>query len=223
MWLWGRVGRSFNWRVVRILVYGYRRFVSREKLQHSSQHYHLLNWLQHWLPVLQLFPESELTASGTCCNLRNGERERTIHHQYTSLHNRKVVVLWRGRVCLYISISSSLYPLTELVISYLHTSCECFRRFLVRVYFIVRGVAMRCRVTSSPVLIWLGCTLCTCKVCRLRLRRCQRSTRASVWDWRSGKRCAVSSCLAESCCSASYAPVQSTSTISPILGTSTNW
>ena len=222
MWLWGRVGRSFNWRVVRILVYGYRRFVSREKLQHSSQHYHLLNWLQHWLPVLQLFPESELTASGTCCNLRNGERERTIHHQYTSLHNRKVVVLWRGRVCLYISISSSLYPLTELVISYLHTSCECFRRFLVRVYFIVRGVAMRC-VTSSPVLIWLGCTLCTCKVCRLRLRRCQRSTRASVWDWRSGKRCAVSSCLAESCCSASYAPVQSTSTISPILGTSTNW
>ena len=131
-------------------------------------------------PVLQLFPASEPTASGTYFNLRNGERERTIHRQYTSLHNRKVVVLWRGRVCLYISISS-LYPLTELVISYLHTSCECFRRFLVRVYFIVRGVAMRC-VTSSPVLIWLGCTLCTCKVCRLRLRRCQRSTRASVWD-----------------------------------------
>ena len=38
---------------------------------------------------------------------------------------------------------------------------------------------MRC--VTSPVLIWLGCTLCTCKVCLLLLRRrCQCSTRASV-------------------------------------------
>ena len=41
---------------------------------------------------------------------------------------------------------------------------------------------MRC--VTSPVLIWLGCTLCTCKVCLLlllrRRRRCQCSTRASV-------------------------------------------
>ena len=107
-------------------------------------------------------------------NLRNGERERTIHRQYTSLHNRKSrCFVWRGRVCLYIISISSLYPLTELVIcSYLHTSCECFSEVSCKS---VLHRSRRRHALSSPVLIWLGCTLCTC------LRRCQRSTRASVW------------------------------------------
>ena len=126
-------------------------------------------------PVLQLFPKSEPTASGVrTLNLRNGERERTIHRQYTCLcTTEKVVVLWRGRVCLYIISISSLYPLTELVIcSYLHTSCECFSEVSCKS---VLHRSRRRHALSSPVLIWLGCTLCTC------LRRCQRSTRASVW------------------------------------------
>ena len=108
-------------------------------------------------------------------NLRNGERERNDSSSsiYVSAQQKSRCFLWRGRVCLYIISISSLYPLTELVIcSYLHTSCECFSEVSCKS---VLHRSRRRHALCSPVLIWLGCTLCTC------LRRCQRSTRASVW------------------------------------------